>query len=100
MLRIFGDFETYYDRGYTLRKLSPIEYILDSRWETLACAVAVDHEPPFLLPRDDVVGFLASIKQPYAFISHNALFDACILSYRYGIHPPALMCTLNLARAT
>jgi hypothetical protein len=100
MLRIFGDFESYYDRAYTLRKLSSVEYILDPRWETLACSVAIDHEQPFLLPQDDVARFLSGIRQPYAFISHNALFDACILAYRYGIHPPALMCTLSLARAT
>ena len=100
MLRIFGDFESYYDRVYSLRKLSPVEYILDPRWETLACSVAIDHEDPFLLPQDDVARFLTDIRQPYAFISHNALFDACILAYRYGIHPPALMCTLSLARAT
>ena len=100
MLRIFGDFESFYDRVYSLRKMSPVEYILDPRWETLACSVAIDHEAPFLLPQDDVARFLNDIRQPYAFISHNALFDACILSYRYGIHPPALMCTLSLARAT
>lgn len=45
MLRIFGDFETYYDQSYSLRKLSPVEYILHSQWETLGCAVAIDHEP-------------------------------------------------------
>ena len=100
MLRIFGDFESYYDKVYSLRKMSPVEYILDPRCETLACSVAIDHEDPFLLPQDDVAKFLNDIKQPYAFISHNALFDACILSYRYGIHPPALLCTLSLARAT
>lgn len=100
MLRIFGDFETYYDRLYSLRKMSPVEYILDPRWETLACSVAIDHEPPILLPQDEIQPFLRDIKQPYAFISHNALFDACVLAYRYGIHPPALMCTLSLARAT
>ena len=100
MLRIFGDFESFYDRVFSLRKMSPVEYILDPRWETLACAVAIDREAPFLLPQDDVARFLTDIRQPYAFISHNALFDACILSYRYGLHPPALMCTLSLARAT
>jgi DNA polymerase len=100
MLRIFGDFETYYDQVYSLRKMSPVEYILDPRWETLACSVAIDHEPPILLPQDEIAKFLTDIKQPYAFISHNALFDACVLAYRYGIHPPALMCTLSLARAT
>lgn len=100
MLRIFGDFETYYDKSYSLRYLSPVEYILSARWETLCCAIAVEHEAPFLLPKDEVAKYLRSIKQPYAFISHNALFDACILAYRYSIHPAALLCTLSMARAT
>ena len=32
-------------------------------------------------------------------ITHNALFDACILAYHYDIHPKALFCTLSMARA-
>ena len=100
MLRIFADYESYYDREYSLRKMSPVEYVLDPRWETLACAVAIDHEAPMLLPQDEVARFLTDIKQPYALISHNMLFDGVVTAYRYGIHPPALMCTLSLARAT
>jgi hypothetical protein len=100
MLRIFADYESYYDRDYSLRKMSPIEYVLDVRWETLACAVAIDREAPFLLPQDEVAAFLRDIKQPYALISHNMLFDGVVTAYRYGVHPPALMCTLSLARAT
>jgi hypothetical protein len=100
MLRIFADYESYYDREYSLRKMSPVEYVLDPRWETLACAVAIDREAPFLLPQDEVARFLSDIKQPYALISHNMLFDGVVTAYRYGIHPPALMCTLSLARAT
>lgn len=99
MLRVFGDFESYYDSEYSLRKMSPVEYILDHRWETLGCAVAIEHEEPFFLPLGEVADYLRSIKEPYAFISHNALFDACILAYRYNIHPDALICTLSMARA-
>jgi hypothetical protein len=99
MLRIFLDFETYYDKNYSLRKLSPVEYILNASWETVACAVAVEHEEPFLLPQDDIKKFLAGVKRPYAAITHNALFDACVLAYRYGIHPDGLLCTLNMSRA-
>ena len=100
MLRIFLDFETYYDNTYSLKFLSPVEYILNARWETLACAVAVEHEASFLLPGDEVANYLRSIKQPYAAITHNALFDACILAYRYNIHPAVLFCTLSMCRAT
>ena len=99
-MRVFLDFETYYERGtYTLEKLSPVEYILDPRWETLCCAVAVEREQAFLLPQDDIQRFLRDIKRPYSVITHNALFDACILAYHYDIHPDALFCTLSMARA-
>jgi DNA polymerase len=79
--------------------MSPIEYILDPRWETLCCVVGVEHEAPIFLPQDEVARFLKDIKQPYCAISHNALFDACVLAFRYAIHPTALFCTLSMARA-
>jgi hypothetical protein len=99
MLRIFGDFETYYDTAYSLRRMSPIEYILNQQWETLGCSVAIEHEAPMLLPQDEIAPFLKDIKQPYCFISHNALFDACVLAFRYGIRPEAILCTLSMSRA-
>jgi DNA polymerase len=79
--------------------MSPAEYILNPQWETLACAVAIDREAPFLLPQDEIAPFLRNIKQPYAFITHNALFDACVTAFHYKIHPPVLFCTLSMARA-
>jgi hypothetical protein len=100
MLRVFADFETYYDDQYSLRKLTPAEYILDSRFETLCTTVAIEHEDPVFLPQNDIVGFLKSFKStPYCFITHNALFDATILAYVYNINPPGLCCTLSMARA-
>ena len=101
MKRVFLDFETFYDvKSYSLKYLSPVEYILNPRWETLCCAVAVEHEPSFILPRDEIGPYLRSINEPYAVITHNALFDACVLAYHYAIHPTALFCTLSMCRAT
>lgn len=99
MLTIFGDFESYYDDDYTLKQMTPIEYILDARWETIMCAVAINSEPSFVLEGDEIALFLADIKQPYAFVSHNASFDASILAFRYGIHPNILVDTLAMSRA-
>ena len=81
MLRIFLDFETYYSKEYTLQRMSPLEYVLDNRFQMLGCGVAIEHEPPFFLPQEQVIDYLRSIKEPYAAISHNQLFDACIFSH-------------------
>lgn len=104
MRLIFGDFETYYSEDYTLdmRKSigqTAIEYILDPRYETIMCAIAVDNEPAFILERDEVREYLLDIDEPYAFVSHNAMFDAAILAYRYGVHPAILIDTLSMCRA-
>src|SRR5215475_13889705 len=100
MIRVFGDFETYWVKGqYSLTHMSPVEYILDPRWETLGCSVAIEREPPIFLPQDEINLFLRGIKQSYCFISHNALFDACVLAFRDDVHPRALFCTMSLCQA-
>lgn len=99
MLRIFADAETYWDDEYSLRKMTPAEYILDERYETLCFTVCVEHEDPIFLPQNEISKFLRGFKTPYCFISHNALFDATILAYIYNLHPPACFCTMSMARA-
>jgi DNA polymerase bacteriophage-type len=99
MLRVFYDAETYYSREYSLRRMSPAEYILDDRFKMLGAAVAIEREEPIFLPGNESARFLRSIKQPYCVITHNALFDAVILSYIYNIYPNGLFCTLSMARA-
>jgi hypothetical protein len=99
MKLIFGDFETYYDKEYSLTNMTPIEYILDARYETICCAIAIDNDAPIFFPRSSVVPFLRNIREPYCFISHNALFDAAILAFKYNIHPTILADTLSMARA-
>lgn len=102
MLKIFLDFETFYAEDYSLggkNAITSIEYILDPRYETIMCAIAIEDEPSFILERDDVANFLQDIKQPYACASHNATFDMAILAFRYGIHPDVIIDTLSMARA-
>jgi DNA polymerase len=101
MKKIYGDFETYWSEDYTLsdKKRTTIDYILDPRWETIGCGIAVDNDAPFWLPRDKVEDFLNAQTEPYIFISHNALFDASILAYRYGIFPTLSIDTMGMARA-
>ena len=99
MKRIYVDFETYWADDFTLSKMVTIDYILDPRFEVIGCGVAIDSEKPFWLPRDKVADFLGLQDEPYMLISHNALFDASILAYRYNVHPTLCIDTLGMSRA-
>src|SRR5271166_5918330 len=104
MKLIYGDFESYYEKStYTLQGangLMPYEYILDPRWETIGCGIAYAEGDPFFLPGDKVAELLREYPRPWAFVSYNALFDASILAYRYGIHPDLLIDAMGMVRAT
>lgn len=95
---IYADFETFYDKTYTLKKLTPIEYVLDPRWETIGCSIAVNDKIAFI-EGDGVANLLRRVKRPWCFISYNALFDASILAYKYNIHPDFLVDALGIVRA-
>ncbi|WP_162009747.1 DNA polymerase [Methylocystis heyeri] len=105
MRKLFADAESYYDTktGYSLSKLTPPEYILDARWETIGWSIAIDDSFPVWMEGDELRDFIneefVSKNEPFMFISHNALFDALILSMRYGIVPAALADTLSMSRA-
>lgn len=98
---LFVDFETYYDTDFSLRKLSPPEYILDDRFQTLLMA-AFDPRwkaPRIILP-DEIPALLADYDPAEtACCSHNALFDLSILSWRYGFVAGRLADTLGMVRA-
>jgi DNA polymerase len=99
------DFETFFDttkgpdgRAYSLRGMTPPEYILDPRFEAIGCAVVEgDDGVPFWLDRFDLVLYLSKVKTPV--ISHNALFDMCLLHWRFGTLPPMMIDTQGMARA-
>ena len=96
---VYIDFETYYDNEYTLKKYTPYEYILDPRWETIGCGFALNDGPVTFYPGDEIADILRELPRPYACVSYNALFDASILSFRYGIHPDMLIDAMGLVRA-
>lgn len=94
------DFESYYDNDYTLKKQTPIEYVLDPRFEALGCSFWFDDEDePFWIDGPDLGHFFASVDwSEIRVISHNALFDMVLLAIRYAVTPRAYGCTLSMAR--
>jgi DNA polymerase bacteriophage-type len=99
MKRVYADAETFYSDTYTLSNMTTINYILDPRFECIGWGVTIDSEKPFWLPRDKMADFLNSIEEPYMFLSHNSLFDASIIAYRYNIHPTLIVDTMGMSRA-
>lgn len=100
-MKLLGlDFETYYSSEYTLRKMTPAEYILDPRFELIGCAVKHGEKKSFWVDGKDFGDFIWSIPpEETKALSHNQLFDACILSYRYGWVPRLMIDTLGMSRA-
>lgn len=100
MKKVVFDFETYYDQEYSLRKMTPVEYILDPRFEVIGVSIKIDGGKTFWLDREQIPEFVEQCrKEKIMAISHNALFDMCILAWIYGYIPDLLVDTLGLARA-
>ena len=94
------DAETYFDREYSLKKMSTAEYILDPRFEFTGLAVKRGREPSFWVPGHEVESFFANEPKDVLAISHNALFDATLFFWRCGWMPKLWCDTLGVARAT
>ena len=98
---IFLDFETYYSKDYSLRKMTPVEYILDPRFEVIGCAIKRGiNGAPFWLTGDELAAFFAGLDPKVTCtVTHNALFDMCIVAWRYNFVPRLMVDTLGVARA-
>lgn len=99
MRTIVLDFETFYSNDYSLRKMTPVEYILDPRYETIGCAVKDGDSPAVWMTDTELREFLLTLPPQVAIVSHNALFDMAILSWRYAYVPTLMIDTLGMARA-
>jgi DNA polymerase len=98
---VFIDFETYYDKEYSLRKLQTDEYILDERYETIMVNVWVDQRGHMIHGTEqevhDKLHDLLDWSQ-YAVCAHNNMFDGFIMARRFNINPRLWKCTLKLGR--
>jgi DNA polymerase I-like protein with 3'-5' exonuclease and polymerase domains len=99
MKRIFLDFETYWSDDYTLKKMTPVEYIADPRFEALGCAFVEEYGPKTWVDGPDIPKFLKRYDWSDVFaIAHNSLFDMLILSLQYDTVPGFYGDTLSMAR--
>lgn len=104
MRTVILDFESYYDKEYSLRKMTPVEYVLDPRFETIMCAVKEgwpSNQPTYFVDGADFDKWVKDAQLDKAIVvSHNALFDMCVLAWRYNVVPRLMVDTLGVSRAT
>lgn len=99
------DFETYYDRAYSLSKLTTEEYIRDEQFEVIGVSVQEDDSSSssstwFSGTEKETREFLQQFDWENSLaVAHNAMFDMAILSWRFDIKPARIADTLSMARA-
>jgi hypothetical protein len=100
MIPIFLDFETYYDKDYSLKKMSVQEYIHDPRFKVHGMAVAAGKRPPLWVSGEEKCRqWIERIVPGNVVVCHNAHFDCAILSFYYGVSPAFIIDTVAMSRA-
>jgi len=96
------DFETYYDREYSLSKMSTEDYITDNRFEVILVAAKVDDSEIewFSGTRAQTYDWLEKLNiEDCGIVCHNAMFDATILQKVFGMRPGFVFDTISMAQA-
>jgi DNA polymerase I-like protein with 3'-5' exonuclease and polymerase domains len=97
------DFETYYDKDISLRKLTTEEYVRHEQFEVIGVSVKVNNEETAWLsgPHDALKKYLHANYdwENSAVLAHNTMFDGAILSWLFDINPRVWLDTLCMARA-
>lgn len=95
------DFETYYDKEYSLSKMTTEAYIRDPRFEVIGVSVQRDDEEPqwFSGSMEETADWLAQFDFAKEYvIMHNAVFDGAILAWHFDTYPKYYVDTLSMAR--
>jgi len=99
------DFETYFDKDYTLSKLSLIEYVRDERFDFTGVGCQINDSRPATFTPKPLKAVIKFLQREYGknlekvtVIIQNAKFDALILKEKFGINPPYIVDIKDLAR--
>ena len=99
---ITADWETYYDKEYSLRKLTTEAYVRDPRFEAIMLGLRWPDDTKELITgtHEEIRYRLDAVDwSKYAVLCHNTIFDAAIFSWHFGVRPRAWLDTLSMARA-
>lgn len=107
------DAETFYEArkgldgtpAYSLRNMTPIEYLHHHKFEMHGLAVAEgDEGKPYWVKPEDLGRLLREWRErkqrgeKITLVSHNALFDMSLLAWVYGFVPDLMIDSMGMAR--
>lgn len=97
------DFETYYDKQFTLGRMSMEDYICDPQFEIIMVGIKVNDSPATYHSFDNLQEYADLFADlglgNSAVVCHNTLFDGLILAVHFQILPRILLDTLCMAQA-
>jgi DNA polymerase len=96
------DFETFYDRTFSLSKMTTEEYIRDEMFEVIGVSVKRNDEEAqwFSGTKAKTKAWLDQFDWDNAIaVAHNAVFDMAILNWHFDIRPKRIADTLSMLRA-
>lgn len=96
------DFETYYDKDFSLSKLTTEEYIRSRLFEVIGVGVKVNNDPTEWASGTEaqIREYLNTFDWSTAMVvAHNTMFDGAIMNWRFGISPKMWADTMCMSRA-
>ena len=96
------DFETYYDKDFSLKKLTIEEYVRDPRFEVVGVGVKVNNGSTEWASgtHEELKDYLSEFDWENSMVlAHNTMFDGAILSWLHDVRPAVWADTLCVARA-
>jgi DNA polymerase len=96
------DIETYYDREFSLKKLTTEEYIRSPQFEIIGVAIKVNNGQTEWASgtKDQLKDWLGTFDWANSMaVAHNTTFDGAILNWLLGVNPRYWADTLCMARA-
>lgn len=102
---IILDFESYFDKDYTLKDLSIIEYVTDSRFEFTGLGIKINNTTSTFIPGPRIPWAIKRLQKKFGANLHNATvvvknskFDILILAQKFGIFSPYVIDIEDLSR--
>jgi DNA polymerase len=101
--KLILDYETYFDKDVSLKKLSYTDYVNHPDFFVWGASLLWMDQPnaaPLFYNFVELPDVLASIDwSQVEMICHNTHFDGYVLHRKYGHHPARYSCTMSMSRA-